>query len=1077
MTEHVRSLALPAALRDVLDAQFDLERPLGAGAMGSVFLARDRTLDRPVAIKVISPELSFNQSFRQRFLQEARTVARLRHHNLVTVHAAGEAGGVLYYVMEHVPGESLRQRLEREGRLAPLEAARILHELTVALAYAHAHGVVHRDVKPENVLLDEETGRALLADFGVAHAFAVGGDERVTESGFVVGSPRYMSPEQAAGESQLDGRSDIYALGLVGYEMLAGAPPFTGPGARAVLAQQITAPAPPLAARAPDAPPELVAIIERALQKEPAMRWPDARAMERALATLLGGAAAGATASHDVAGAASRGPGAGTSRWRQLVAGGVALVAFLLSVAWLAGRRGESVPAGVDPRRSFLVVPFEVQGGDAAMDWLREGSVSMLTLDLAQWTDLQVVDYERTLDLLRDARLDDRRQIGLEDARRLARRGGAWTVVTGQVGRGADSLYVIARLFDVASGRRIDQAQQSAPVGGDPRSLFDALARDLLEIAGAPEINPELARTTTSSLEAYRAYLAGVRALNGWQLARADSLLGAAVDADSTFALAHYKRALGRGWSRLPDSTDVAYAAAAARHADRLRPRERDLVEGYLAMARGLDAQREGDMDAAKGYLAAARDRYEALVRRDSTDAESWYMLGDAHFHSASLDDDLSGHWTRALRAFDRTLALDSTFHLAYAHKLLIYQSGGTSSSSIVVMGDSVLVLPTDSARQAFGLARVGRARELARTAAVSQGRQWVAVDPDASQAHIALARALAAGGDFAEAARALRRAMQRPGAGTPEMPYRIAAYQLAAGDTGALTALREALRTRGLDSLRLASDAERGPALMSAASVAAGSGARRDLERVFDLFVEVEPVLPFTNVPSARLATLWRAMLLLGMGADDAAVWRDVRSATATSGAMGGDLGKRARAQSVPMLYLAYLRSRDTTHLAAIRRFTNGEIPLELLALAALERGDSAAAMRLASRMEPEGGESAAGMHEGQPHVKLRPFGQAEVYAALGEPRRALAVYESIDPGQFPMAGDLGADPRWPLWVRSFLVRGQLHEQLGESAEAARSYERFLALWGGADPSFAAELDAARAGLARVRGGGTRGG
>ncbi|HEY0972524.1 MAG TPA: serine/threonine-protein kinase, partial [Gemmatimonadales bacterium] len=288
MTEDVRTITLPRALRDVLAAQFDIARPLGAGAMGSVFLARDRTLERPVAIKVIRPELSANQGFRDRFLQEARTVARLRHHNLVTVYAAGEAGGLLYYVMEYVPGESLRERLERERRLPPMEAARLLHELTVALSYAHAHGVVHRDVKPENVLLDEETGRALLADFGVAHAFAAGGDERITAAGFVVGSPRYMSPEQAAGEAQLSGQSDIYTLGLVGYEMLAGAPPFTGPGAQSVLAQQITAPAPPLAPRVPGAPPELVAVIERALEKEQAARWPDARAMGQELASLLG---------------------------------------------------------------------------------------------------------------------------------------------------------------------------------------------------------------------------------------------------------------------------------------------------------------------------------------------------------------------------------------------------------------------------------------------------------------------------------------------------------------------------------------------------------------------------------------------------------------------------------------------------------------------------------------------------------------------------------------------------------------------------------------------------------------------
>ena len=188
---------LLVALRAALHPNFVVERSLGAGAMGGVVLARDLTLDRPVAVKVINPELAASRPFRDRFLQEARTVAKLRHHNLVTVHAAGEAGGLLFAVMEYVPGESLRDRLDREGRLTADEAARVLHELAVALAYAHARGVVHRDIKPENVLLDRETGRALLADFGVAQALAAADEqavERAVGLHHAVGSPRYMSP-------------------------------------------------------------------------------------------------------------------------------------------------------------------------------------------------------------------------------------------------------------------------------------------------------------------------------------------------------------------------------------------------------------------------------------------------------------------------------------------------------------------------------------------------------------------------------------------------------------------------------------------------------------------------------------------------------------------------------------------------------------------------------------------------------------------------------------------------------------------------------------------------------------------
>ena len=715
---------LIVALRAALHPNFVVERPLGAGAMGGVVLARDLTLDRPVAVKVINPELAASRPFRERFLQEARTVAKLRHHNLVTVHTAGEAGGLLFAVMEYVPGESLRERLERGGPLPAAEAARVLYELADALAYAHAQGVVHRDIKPENVLLDAETGRALLVDFGVAQALAAG-DERTTGPGLVVGSPRYMSPEQAAGDA-IDGRSDLYTLGIVGWETLVGEPPFSGRGAQAVLAQQITATPPPLAERAPETPAALVAVIERALAKDPAARWPDARSMARALAGAVGDAGtSGETAPPRVGllgGVGGRAPLAAATGFRRprarLLAGAAALLLFGGGLAaWWSGRGGS--PSEAEARRSFLVTPFAVLSGDPELAWLREGSVSMLTHDLAQWTDLSVVGYERTLDLLRDAGLAESGRITLSEAQALARLGGAWSVVTGQVTGSRDSTFVAATLYDVASGRRLRQLELGASRSADPRDLFDALARQLLEIAGAPQITPELARTTTSSITAYRAYLDGVRALNSWQLPRADSLLGVAVAHDSTFALAHYKRALVRGWSHLPDSTDVEFAEAARRHAGRLGERERELVEGYVAITRGLAAVRENDAAAARTYLADATERYETLVRRDTTDAESWYGLGDALFHRGQIEGAWDGHWTRALRAFDRTLALDSTFHLAYAHKLLVYQAGSTKGSPLVVAGDSVLYFPNDSAARAYGAARIEVARRASRRRAV----------------------------------------------------------------------------------------------------------------------------------------------------------------------------------------------------------------------------------------------------------------------------------------------------------------------------------------------------------------------
>ncbi|HTC25411.1 MAG TPA: serine/threonine-protein kinase, partial [Gemmatimonadales bacterium] len=222
-------LDLLNAIQAALGPQYRLERELGRGGMGVVFQATDLTLDRRVAVKVVHPELAAHPSIAQRFLAEARMLARIRHPNIVAVHHAGAVDRILYYVMDEVPGESLRHRLNREGPLPPDEVRGIVADIAAALGAASNAGFVHRDVKPENVLLDATTGRALLADFGIARA---SGDPNLPSTtggqGIAVGTPTYMSPEQAAGEP-VDGRSDLYGLGVVAYEALAGQPPFLGP--------------------------------------------------------------------------------------------------------------------------------------------------------------------------------------------------------------------------------------------------------------------------------------------------------------------------------------------------------------------------------------------------------------------------------------------------------------------------------------------------------------------------------------------------------------------------------------------------------------------------------------------------------------------------------------------------------------------------------------------------------------------------------------------------------------------------------------------------------------------------------
>jgi len=1046
-------------LRAALAPDYEVERVLGAGGMGAVFLARDRTLDRLVAVKVVAPELAATEALSQRFLREARTVARLRHPSIVDVYSAGEADGLLYFVMQYVPGESLRDYLDRERRVPPARAAVILRDLADALAYAHGEGIVHRDIKPENVLIDPQSGRAHLTDFGVARALEAT-DDRMTGTGLIVGSPRYMSPEQAAGDRALDGRSDIYSLGLIGYEMLTGEPTFSGASPVSVIAKQITEVPPPVATRAQGIPPALAHAIDRALAKDPNERWQTAGDMAGALSDAVHGRTEG----HELAAAR-------TSKRRRRLAmiAGAAVLTLIVAGLWATRSLG-GAPAVADRRKSIFVAPFEVQGNDPALAWLREGSVNMLTLNLASWTDLYVVDYERSLDLLRDADLDNASRIGLQDALDMARDAGAWTTVLGQVRGTGDSLIVIARAYDVATGKRIGEpAQHSAPRTADPRVIFDAVARDLLDLAGAPPMRPELARTTTSSLEAYRAYLHGLKALNRWQLAEADSAFARATEVDSTFALAYYKRSLANGWSKTgSDTSDVPLTRAAARHGTRLPQRERALIESYLHLTQGLAAQTHGNFEAGASHLAAAERSYEALLAQDSTDAEAWYGLADAYFHHGvtgpELDPDLGRKWTRSLRAFDRTLALDSTFHLAYAHKLSLYQVGGTEGQPIIILGDSVVVIPNDSVARAIGAQRVRNARARARQLAIVQAKHWRYLDPDAPQAHTAVVDGYSAAGHFDSAAIALREAMARPNVGTPDMAYSLAALEMLAGSPDALATLRTALESYDADRLIAAGGFRRIPSLTAASTVAAFHGALPEHDRVLALIPRIEPRLPGANIPTRSLAEVWRASARLALGLDSPRLRRIVDSAFRAIDRMTSPIAPTIQAQSRGMALLAYLTTRDTSYVSPLRRWGSKRVPSEVEALMALEVGDTQRAADIAASFPPP--DSARLVTD--PGTGLALFAQAEIFARLGDARRAVSIYESIDRKDLSLT--FGTDARWPLYARSFFARGQLYEQLGDRQRAIAAYEQFLDIWKDASPELQPQIRLARAALTRLR-------
>ena len=267
-------------LGTALADRYRVERELGAGGMATVYLAQDLRHDRQVAIKVLRPELAAVIGA-DRFLSEIRTTANLQHSHILPLFDSGECEGLLYYVMPFVDGESLRDRLTREKQLPIPEAVRLAKEVASALDYAHRRGVVHRDIKPENVML---VGRhALVADFGIALAASKAGGDRMTQTGMSLGTPSYMSPEQAMGDREIGPRSDVYALGAVTYEMLTGEPPFSGPTAQSIVAKVLTEEPAGLVQRRRTVPAAVEAAVLTALQKLPADRWESAKAFADAL--------------------------------------------------------------------------------------------------------------------------------------------------------------------------------------------------------------------------------------------------------------------------------------------------------------------------------------------------------------------------------------------------------------------------------------------------------------------------------------------------------------------------------------------------------------------------------------------------------------------------------------------------------------------------------------------------------------------------------------------------------------------------------------------------------------------------
>jgi serine/threonine-protein kinase len=1008
--------------------------------MGVVFLARDTTLDRPVAVKVVHPDLAVHGSITQRFLAEARMIARLRHPSIVAVHTAGEATGLFFYVMDYVPGESLRSRLQREGRLPVDEVTRMVADLADALHAAAEAGLVHRDVKPENILLDEATGRAMLVDFGIARVMAAEADGTRTAAGVAVGTPTYMSPEQAAGDT-VDARSDLYALGVVGYEMLAGRPPFRAETAAAVASKHLAEQATPIELVRADTPQSLALAITRVLEKDPARRWQTGRDFS---AAVLG---------------ASPARRALPASWRRRAVVFAAATIAVLGSAYLTLRNG-GPPAGVNPRHSMLVLPFDNLRNDPAVEWLRDGSVSMLALNLSQWNDLIVVDHERLHDLLERRRVAPEAAVGLDMARRLARDAGVWTVVLGDYSRAGDSLQLVARVYDVATGTRLDVAEVRGRPGEDVRPLFDQLAARLLNLSGAPtNLTAGLARLTTSSLEGYRSYLQGLQELNAWNLGAADRAFTRAVQLDSTFGLAYYKLSLTRGWiAGGDDSVGAEAIRQAARYADRLGPHDRAMIGAYRNFIDG---------EYGRGQAA-----YRALLASDSTDADAWYGLADVVFHDPSSGRE-PARLTESLRAFKRAIALDPDYYLAYEHLAAMYRWGAQDRPFLALLpGDTII--PTKDGGPGPGLdsASLAQAIQRARTEGVTSAREWLSHQPENVHAQNALIYGLSASHQYPAALAEVDRLARDPaGRGRPDLPFAKARVLTEQGD------LVEAAKTvaKALDTTRKGQfDAGRLP-FQTVSEIAHGANvlaylgkvdlARRNLELAAELSAAWRPNITSSQVVGDR--TLWGQLLqghlyaALGAPAEHVRpIWNQVADS-----ARRAPKAEQARVVTygwAAAMGLFLQNPRDPSPLNEYQALGGEGSPRELRALIALAQRDSGEARRLLQ--SPDSAADSVYFKKLPQWWGYRQMLLAHAWHELGDPERALGALKGFEPAYFSTDG---FDVRWLLVGQARFLRGEIYERQGKRELARQEYQQALAQWEDADSVLAPLVDRLKARLA----------
>ena len=643
---------LVARLAATLADRYALEHELGRGGMATVYLAQDLKHDRPVALKMLHPEIAAGIGT-ERFLREIRLTSRLQHPHILPVFDSGAAAGHPWYTMPYVRGESLRDRLRREVQLSVETALEITRQVAFALEYAHREGVVHRDIKPENVLLSE--GQALVADFGVARAVGAASEEALTGTGMALGTPAYMAPEQASA-GQVDGRTDVYALGCVLYEMLAGEPPFTGPTPQAIVAKRFAQPAPSVLIVRPNVPQAVDEAIRKAMAQVPADRFATAAQFAQALGAS---SVPHAATMHATAVQGRHPPRRGLIRHKATAVGALAVIGLgAAATLYLTMRPREPTPgtllgAGIlSQRERLLLAEFGTRQVDSSLGGVL---TEAFRIDLAQSPAVTLVPSVQVAEVLSRMERPDTARLDPALAREIAVREGIKAVVTGEIARAGPQYVLSAQVIAAKDGQVLTAHRVTAPDSTRLIAAVDRLSGELRASVGESlrsiQREPPLERVTTASLPALRQYSAAVRAGDHeGNMEKAIAHLEQAVALDTGFAMAYRTLGMYAFNAVKLDRVFEGYGAAMQR-LDRLTDRERHFTLGdYYAFV--------------KPDLPRATTAYEAILEDYPNDREALNNLGNVYWVLRQL--------SKAESLYQRALAVDSLYVAGYANLTLL---------------------------------------------------------------------------------------------------------------------------------------------------------------------------------------------------------------------------------------------------------------------------------------------------------------------------------------------------------------------------------------------------------------------